>query len=113
MQLKVSKMLAWLLNKVDSGNMHAHAATLVGGPSDLAQRVRQFISDRKVAKLKEIKAKADERAQALEASRLREEQKRMPGRDEHEPMEIDSDNDEEVKEGDKLPVGPDSLMPSR
>lgn len=54
-QLKVSEMVAWLLNKSESGNMHAHAAKLVGGPTKLAQRVSQFISDRKVAKLKEIK----------------------------------------------------------
>ena len=56
MQLKVSKMVTWLLNKIESGNMHAQAAKLVGGPTNLAQRVRNFISDRKAAKLKEVKA---------------------------------------------------------
>ena len=54
-QLKVSKMVTWLLNKIESGNMHAQAAKLVGGPTQLAQRVSAFISDRKVAKLKQIK----------------------------------------------------------
>ena len=48
-------MVTWLLNKIESGNMHEHAAKLVGGPTQLAQIVSQFISDKKVAKLKEIK----------------------------------------------------------
>ena len=34
----------------------------------------------------------------------------MPGRDMNEPMVIDIDNDEELKEDGKLPVGSDSLM---
>lgn len=37
----------------------------------------------------------------------------MPGGNVHEPMEIDIDNDEEVKEGGKLPVASGSPMTGR
>ena len=37
----------------------------------------------------------------------------MPGRNVNEPMEIDIEKDEELKEGGKLPVGSGSLMSGR
>lgn len=50
MQLKVKKMLGWLMNKTESGNLYEHFVKLNLSAEDMKSRLKTFIDDYQAVK---------------------------------------------------------------
>ena len=50
MQLKVKKMLGWLMNKTESGNLYEHFVKLNLSAEDMKSRLKTFINDYQAVK---------------------------------------------------------------
>jgi len=77
MQLKVRKMLGWLLNKSEGGNMYGPACEIFEGKvGSFETRLKIYLDDIKRGKDSELERMRSRRAQDDLASRLAEERRR-------------------------------------
>ena len=95
MQLKVKKMLGWLMNKTESGNLYEHCVKLGLSAEDMKIRLKAFIDDYQAVKITARKKGKDMLSREKKVSPLwQRDESRRDNRVRRAPQ-IDLDSDEE------------------